>query len=1111
MIRGRQRAGVVVRGAFVAATVGLLIAGWMSYDDMARRRAAEAQLRQLAEAKTAIPSPADLSEGGGVPGGDSATAYPDTPRFVDVTQAAGIDFVHETLHVEDDVYRMTGGAAAGDYDGDGWIDLFVGQTLGPPLLYRNLGPDPETGEVRFESVADAAGIREPAHGSNAAVWADLNNNGRLDLFVATANQPRYYLYINQGDGTFTEEAIERGADAANKVPRFSYGVAAGDYDNDGYVDLIVSEWLFKHQASELSGLRLLRNLGSENPARFVDETATAGLRMPIGGPSGTVVEEFKPVSFAPRFCDLDGDGVLDLAVTSDYGTSRLFWGNGDGTFTDGTVSAGVGTGTNEMGSAIADYDGDGRLDWFVTSIDHGHGVEEEGNRLYRNERGRRFSDRTRAAGVADAGWGWGAAFFDYDNDGHLDVIATNGFPSLDEFFSRFTAFPTQLWRNNGEGGAGTTFINVGKSSGIADDLSGKGLLVFDYDNDGDLDVFIVNNGSAAHQETGAGRQGERALTVEQLGMPVLYRNNGGNRNHWLKVRTIGSISNRGGLGALVTVTDGRLGRPLVSEINAGSHFLGQSPAEAHFGLGRHVPDAVERVAIRWPSGITQEFSNVPVNDTLLAVERVESPPADPPAVVARSAEPPDVRRRPRESSRSRERQGVRTAHVAAYDAAVNDAPRTDAVIEWNRTLCRLVRETNKFDLVTRTGGDKPPEASREMAMVHLAIFDAVDSFDRKWKPYIEHVPVPAGASREAAVAGAASDVMTYLYGRQSTIVSRTNTQLADLRAAGVSERSIADGLAVGKAAARRIIEAREDDGADAVVPWPDSDEPGEYRTDRWTPDAESPPSAPQWPKVEPFVMTSPSQFRQPGPPAIGSEEYRQDLAEVEKYGDRRRYDPKRYPNGKLPREIQRELATAFFWAEKGLNPNSAKNNHGTVTPVGHWNEIASAVSLEKRLSLEENARLFALLNVTLADAAIAAWDMKYHYNLWRPIHAILVPAGKSGADDWLPLIPTSMHPEYPSGHSTFSGAAAEVLARYFGADEVAFTCTGDDALIDPLTGEREERTFRSFRKAAEEAGRSRIFGGIHYQFSNDDGLKAGKELGGYVFENALTARQAEAP
>lgn len=1095
MLGSRRLAGVGVCCILVAATAGASVFGVLAWRDRANQRAAEVQRRLMDEKVSEMAARKARRE----------AAASGLPQFVNVTRQAGIDFVHATLPLRSDVYRMTGGAAAGDYDGDGWIDLFLGQTDGPPVLYRNLGPDPETGEVRFENAASAAGILEPERGANCGLWVDVDNDGDLDLYITATNLPRYFLYINRGDGTFSECALERGADLTSSVPHFGVSAAAGDYDNDGYPDIVVTEWLFRQLVDdESSGLRLLRNLGKDKPGYFVDVTESAGVIMPRGAPQGenVPIPDRSPVSFAPRFTDLDGDGLVDLAVTSDYGTSRLFWGNGDGTFTDGTVSAGIGTGTNEMGSAIADYDGDGRLEWFVTSIHHGARIESEGNRLYRNEGGRIFSDRTREAGVDDTGWGWGAAFFDYDNDAFIDLIATNGLPQLNgEFFARYTAWPTTLWRNNGEGGIATTFSDVGKQCGITDDLSGKGLLTFDYDNDGDLDVFIVNNGSKLHFEHGTAPTGPMATPPEDIGRPILYRNEGGNRNAWLRVRAVGTVSNRHGLGSLVTVRDSRLPRLLVWEINAGSHFLGQSPAEAHFGLGQFVTDAVEEVTIRWPSGLTQKFSSVPVNRTLVAEEWFESPPQTrekaPELADAGAAD------RPFQSPRDARRRGIPTVFIAAADDD-NELAQPDAVLEWNRTLRRLVRETNKFDPATRIGGDRPPEVAREMAMVHLAIFDAVNSFDRKWKPYVAYVDVPPNASREAAVTGAAEDVLSSLYGRRGIIVSRRNTQLANLRAAGVSEKSIADGLAVGRAAAKQIIEARENDGADAVVSWPDSDEPGKYRTDVWTPWAESPPSAPQWPKVNPFVMKTQSQFRKPGPPPLGSEAYRQAIDDVEKYGDRRRYDPTRYPGGKLPKDIQWERNTAFYWAAKGLSPDSAKNNLGTTTPVGHWNVIAECVSQERKLSLEENARLFALLNVAMADAGIACWEMKYHYNLWRPIHAILVPAGKSGADDWLPLIPTSMHPEYPSGHSTFSGAAAEVLARYFGTDAVTFRCGGDDALIDLTTGEREVRTYHSFRQAAEEAGRSRIFGGIHYQFSNVDGLQTGKEIGAYVVENALT-------
>jgi hypothetical protein len=363
----------------------------------------------------------------------------------------------------------------------------------------------------------------------------------------------------------------------------------------------------------------LHNLGAARPAHFQDVTDTAGIRMPMY--SGVTLPQLKtetgeprPVSMTPRFTDLDGDGLVDLPITSDYDTTKLYWNNGDGTFSDGTESAGVRLGLNDMGSAIADYDGDGRLDWFVTDITWTGKAARDGNHLYMNLGGRAFADMAASSGVKKGGWGWGTSFFDYDHDGDLDLVSTNGFPIGPGAESRnrgarggFLDDRAMLWRNNGEGGPATTFSDVSAMVGMNDVGQGKALLVFDYDNDGDLDVFMANHG---------------------MDPPTLFRNDGGNSVPWLRVRTTGSVSNRDGAGALITVSDPRLKWPLVYEVNRSSNYLGQNEQTAHFGLGERISDTVQHVSIRWPSGRRQEFQNVPVRTTLEARES-ESPAIGP--------------------------------------------------------------------------------------------------------------------------------------------------------------------------------------------------------------------------------------------------------------------------------------------------------------------------------------------------------------------------------------------------------------------------------------------------------------------------------------------------
>jgi hypothetical protein len=541
-------------------------------------------------------------------------------RFTEVAAASGISYVQFRTDVPADRYGPvdwhSGGASTVDYDNDGWMDLFVTRGDDAGILYRNLGPDSQSGLVMFRDVTAAAGLDHAVH-CNGPVWADLDNDGDADLFTSTHGFPRYYLFVNNGNGTFSEEGVARGADCTNEVLRYGLSASAGDYDNDGYLDLCVAEWLqYSPTCNEKSGLRLLRNLGKQKPAHFEDVTVQAGIRMPMH--AGVTLPQLKtesgeprPVSMTPRFSDLDGDGLVDLPITSDYETTRLYWNKGDGTFADGTEAGGVKLGMNDMGSTIADFDGDGRLDWFITDITWKGVQARDGNHLYLNNGDRTFTDLAGSAGVKKGGWGWGASFLDYDNDSDLDLVSTNGFPmgpgaAETQMGARggFRDDRAMLWRNNAEGGAATTFSDVSDQVGMRDVGQGKSLVVFDYDNDGDQDVFIANHG---------------------MDRPTLYRNDGGNKLPWLRIRTIGSVCNRDGAGALITVTDPRLKWPLVWEVSRSSNYLGQNEPTAHFGLGEAVTDTVQLVNIRWPSGRRQEFRDVPVRTTLVARESESSP------------------------------------------------------------------------------------------------------------------------------------------------------------------------------------------------------------------------------------------------------------------------------------------------------------------------------------------------------------------------------------------------------------------------------------------------------------------------------------------------------
>ncbi len=497
--------------------------------------------------------------------------------FTDVTNNAGITHVHTTSALIAGLPGtsfMTGGVAAGDYDNDGYTDLMFTRLNDTDLLYRNLG------NGTFEARSATAGFTVPTL-TNGVVSGDVDNDGDLDLYMTTsAGGMRNYLYLNDGTGFFTDSGTTRTVALSNGVTRSGQGASFGDYNNDGYLDLVAAEW-GNFVADSQS--RLFENRGATQPGFFDDVTAASGT---------DVYRKDRTYRFSPRLVDLDRDGHLDLAVASDFVTSQLFWSNGDGTFTDGTIPAGVGTDLNGMGSTFGDYDGDGDLDWFITNITAAPGAPPAFggyNRLYRNDGNRQFTDVTQAAGVRDSRWSWGTTFFDYDNDGDLDLVATNGYNGQGWLDDR-----TFLWRNDNG-----VFTDVSDSEGITDTGQGRGLAHLDYDNDGDLDLVIVNNEA----------------------QPILYRNDSGNANDYLRIEAEGTLSNRDGIGAFITVTPD-LDNPqqrMVWDVDGGSSFLSQNERIAHFGLGQS-SGTVDLVTIEWTSGLVQHLHGLNANQTLTVVE-----------------------------------------------------------------------------------------------------------------------------------------------------------------------------------------------------------------------------------------------------------------------------------------------------------------------------------------------------------------------------------------------------------------------------------------------------------------------------------------------------------
>jgi hypothetical protein len=392
--------------------------------------------------------------------------------------------------------------------------------------------------------------------------------------------------------------------------------------------------------------------------------------------------------------------------------------------------------------------------------------------------------------------------------------------------------------------------------------------------------------------------------------------------------------------------------------------------------------------------------------------------------------------------------------------------QADVVTDWNNAALQIIREN-------RT---PPPRASRGLAILHAAIYDAVNGISRTHEAYMVEsiVPLPASASKEAAASAAAHTVLLALF---PTNALPFDTLHGNILAGIADGPRKATGIAWGESVAGEILAARADDGANAAVTPLPALVPGD-----WIP---TPPGfaaylLPQWAFVSCFSMTHPAQFRPPGPPPLTSPAWAAAFNEVKALGA--------LTNSTRTAD---QSQIALFWADGAA----------TETPPGHWNSIAQDVGAALGNSMEENARLFALLNLAMADAAVCAWDAKYHFHNWRPVTAIRnadTDGNPETAPDttWSSFIATPPFPDYVSGHSTFSGAASTVLALYYGTDNIAFT-TGSDFLPGV------SRSFTSFSGASEEAMNSRLYGGIHFRFANEDGLVAGQNIGEWTSTHYL--------
>jgi hypothetical protein len=400
---------------------------------------------------------------------------------------------------------------------------------------------------------------------------------------------------------------------------------------------------------------------------------------------------------------------------------------------------------------------------------------------------------------------------------------------------------------------------------------------------------------------------------------------------------------------------------------------------------------------------------------------------------------------------------------AATDEQQSSAPPVNAVVEWNRTLLAIVR----------TPGAQPAtiHSTRNFAILHAAIYDAVNNIEPKFNPYLVRLPeVPRSASKIAAADEAAHDVLVSLYPAfQASLDTELQQDFAQLPD---NERK-SQGIAVGQTVAGQLLAARGSDGANVTPPpYVPGTQPGDYQL---TPPNFAPADFTQWPHVTPFALERADQFRPGPPPALTSATYTEVFNEVKSLG---------FIDSTTRTAEQTQIGK--FW-------------NGNIQDF--WNEIAQTAALHRHLNLEQSARLFALLNISLADTTIAFFDAKYTYNFWRPVTAVQ-SAGTDGNPEtapnptWLPLsTKTAPDPSYPGAHSAISKAGATVLSFYFG-DQFTFDVTSES-----LAG--VSRHFTSFSAAAEEAGLSRIYAGQHFRTDHIAGRNLGEQVAESIDERIL--------
>jgi hypothetical protein len=510
--------------------------------------------------------------------------------LTDVAVEAGITFRHENAASKEKflIETMGGGGGWIDYDNDGYLDFYLSNSAAtdfyhPPAplrgaLYHN------NGDATFTDVTERAGVGAAGLFGMGVAVGDFDNDGFADLYVA--GYRRSILYHNNGDGTFTDITAKAGVANAK---RWGSSAAWFDYDKDGWLDLVVVNYVDWSPANNPACLEAGKRaychpnkfhgekaalFHNNHDGTFTDVSETSGIGAKPGNGLGVVC------------FDADGDGWQDVFVANDSMPNYLYRNRGNGTFQEIGIESGVAFGEDGkseagMGVDAADYDGDGKPDLFVTHLDL------EFNRLYRNTGGGTFEDATFVSKIGAANYnlsGFGTKFMDYDNDGWRDLFIANGhvLDNVTMFHAGTSYAEKKAMFHNDRG----IFKSLGDTLGpdfVAPRVS-RGAAVADYDNDGDLDVLVSNNGQA----------------------PQLLRNDGGNRKHWVEVRLIGTRSNRDGIGARILLSSG--GRVQVDEAKGGMSYQSAHDPRMHFGLGESA--GVDRLEVRWPTGAVDRLTGI---------------------------------------------------------------------------------------------------------------------------------------------------------------------------------------------------------------------------------------------------------------------------------------------------------------------------------------------------------------------------------------------------------------------------------------------------------------------------------------------------------------------